>query len=436
VRSLRKSLTYGWIVTSALFIFRSLHTGDQFVISVVLPQIIDEFKISYTSAGLIFTATFFMAFALYPVWGYLFDRYSRRLLISISGVIWGVTTWLNAVPGTFLGFFVTRTLTGIDDAPPSGMNSLVSDYFPPKSRGKALGLINASSAFGALIGTVLGVVVGYALGWRVLFYITGGIGIVAALLVWIAVRDIARGSSEPELTGLEIKESAYRINLKEYLSLVKRKSLLFLNLQGFFGVFPWQVLQAWFFTYMMKERGFDEGVAMLVMLVLLVTMVAGSIVGGLLGDALFKRDLRGRAIVGALTVFLSAVTIYVTITWPMQDVVGFTVVGAITALILPMAGPNVSAAVTDVVEPEVRSSGDALLRVFEYGGSSAAPLISGYLADTFGLGMSILYVSVATWIVCGVLFTVLAFVIPHDILDLRKKMSQRAEKLKELPSSL
>ena len=57
-----------------------------------------------------------------------------------------------------------------------------------------------------------------------------------------------------------------------------------------------------------------------------------------------------------------------------------------------MAGPNVSAAVTDVVEPEVRSSGDALLRIFEYGGSSAAPLISGYLADKFGLGMGILCV--------------------------------------------
>jgi len=431
-----KSLRYGWFVATVLFLFRSFHTGDQFVISVVLPQILDEFRISYTSAGLIFTATFFMAFALYPVWGYLFDRYSRRALISVSGIIWGLTTWLNTVPRTFLGFFATRTLTGMDDAPPSGMNSLVSDYFPPKSRGKALGLINASGAFGALIGTILGVVIGYATGWRVLFYITGGIGIIGALLVYLTVRDITRGSSEPELSGLELKEGAYKIDLKEYLSLVKRKSLLFLNLQGFFGVFPWQVLQAWFFTYMIRERGFDEGTAMLVMLVLLVTMVAGNVAGGLLGDAFFRRDPRGRAIVGAVTVFLSAATIYLTVMWPRQDVIGFTIVGTITAFILPMAGPNVSAAVTDVVEPEARSSGDALLRVFEYGGSSTAPLISGYLADAFGLGMGILYVSFTTWMVCGILFTILAFVIPRDILDLRRKMSERAEKLKQHPSSL
>jgi predicted MFS family arabinose efflux permease len=286
------------------------------------------------------------------------------------------------------------------------------------------------------VGTILGVVVGYATGWRTLFYITGGIGILVALMVYFTVRDLPRGSSEPELRGLKIKEGVYRIDVREYLSLVKRKSLLFLNLQGFFGVFPWQVLQAWFFTYMIRERGFNEETALLVMLVLLVTMIIGNVVGGLLGDALFKRDLRGRVIVGAVTVFLSAVTIYMTVTWPTGDVMGFMLVGAVTAFILPMAGPNVSAAVTDVVEPEARSSGDALLRVFEYGGSSTAPLISGYLADAFGLGMGILYVSFTTWIACGVLFTVLAFVMPKDILSLRKKMSERAEALKQQPSSL
>ncbi|MGQ9781924.1 MAG: hypothetical protein ACUVQ8_06725 [Nitrososphaeria archaeon] len=71
---------------------------------------------------------------------------------------------MNVIPKTFLGFFVTRTFTGVDDTPPSVMNSLVSDYFPPKSRSKPFGLINAAGAFGALIGTVLGVMVGYLTG--------------------------------------------------------------------------------------------------------------------------------------------------------------------------------------------------------------------------------------------------------------------------------
>ncbi|MEM2153857.1 MAG: MFS transporter [Nitrososphaeria archaeon] len=424
------SLKYAWTVATILFIFRSLHTADIYVISVVLPQILEEFNITYTSGGAIFTATFAFSVLLYPVWGYLFDKYSRKLLISLSGILWGITTWLNTLPKNFEGFFVTRTLTGVDDTPPSGINSLISDYFPPKSRGKPLGLINATGAFGALIGTIVGVMIGYVYGWRYLFLVTGGIGIIMAFIVYLYVKDVPRGSSEPELAGLTLKEGLYRIKFREMFSLVKRPSLLFLNLQGFFGVFPWQCLQAWIFTYMLKERLFDETEAMVVMLIWLIVMVIGNLVGGAIGDLLFSRIYSGRAIVGAVDVFLSALTLYVTIIWPMEDIVGFTILGALASFILPMAGPNVSAAVTDVTEPEARSSADSLLRIFEFAGSSASPLIAGYLADSLGLGLSILYVSVSTWIVCGILFIVLAFVIPKDIIATRDKIRRRAELIK------
>lgn len=425
-------LKYAWFVAIVLFLFRSLHTADIYVISVVLPQILEEFQITYTGGGALFTATFAFSVLLYPVWGYLFDRYSRKTLISLSGILWGLTTWLNTIPRNFLGFFVTRTLTGVDDTPPSGINSLISDYFPPKSRGKPLGLINATGAFGALLGTVFGVMLGYVYGWRYLFLITGGIGILMAIIVYFSIKDIPRGSSEPELSGLTLKEGFYRIKFKEMFTLVKKPSLLFLNLQGFFGVFPWQCLQAWIFTYMLKERLFNESEAMMIMLIWLIAMIVGNLVGGAIGDSLFSRIACGRAVVGAVDVFLSALALYATIVWPVEDRVGFTVLGAVASFILPMAGPNVSAAVTDVTEPEVRSSADALLRIFEFAGSSAAPLIAGYLADFYGLGMSIVYVSVSTWTICGILFIALAFVIPRDIMEARNKMRSRAESLREL----
>ena len=52
-------------MAAMLFVFKSPHTADIFLISVVLPQILEEFNITYTVAGLIFTATSFMAVAFY-----------------------------------------------------------------------------------------------------------------------------------------------------------------------------------------------------------------------------------------------------------------------------------------------------------------------------------------------------------------------------------
>jgi MFS family permease len=427
------SLKYAWFVAIILFLFQSLHVADIYVISVVFPQILDEFQITYVYGGALITATTVLSVSLFPVWGYLFDRYSRRLLISIAGIIWGFTTWLNTLPRSFTEFFITRTLTGVDNTPPSGIESLIGDYFPPKKRGKPLGLIGATGATGALVGTILGVLIGYTYGWRFLFLITGGLGILTAIIVYLAVKDVPRGSSEPELAGLRIREELYRIRFREIFGPLKKPSMLFLSLQGFFGVFPWTTLQAWIFTYMLRERLFDEITALYAMFIWLVIMILGNFAGGAIGDALFSKTPRGRAIVGAVVVFLSALTIYITLTWPVEDVNGFIVLGAVTSFILPMAGPNVAASVTDVTQPEARSSAFSLLSIFESAGSSTAPLIAGYLADLYGLGFGILYISASTWVVCGIFFTVLALVIPRDISELRRLMRERAEKLKEGP---
>jgi sugar phosphate permease len=252
-----------------------------------------------------------------------------------------------------------------------------------------------------------------------------------AMAVYFLVRDIPRGSSEPELSGLELREELYKIKIKDLFTLIKKPSLLFLSLQGFFGVFPWQALTAWVVTYLIMERGFNEFQVMFTMSIWLIVMVLGNFIGGAIGDFLFSRNISGRAILGAVDVFLSALIIYIVIMWPSEDITGFIIAGSIACLIFPMAGPNVSASITDIMEPEARSSADSLLRIFETAGSSTAPLMVGYLADLYGLGLGILYVSTSTWIVCGLLFTILAFIIRKDIIHLRSKMRERAELFKK-----
>ena len=420
--------SYRWLVTIIFFIFLTFHQADRFIVSAVTPQLLDEFKVGYAEMGILFSATILVAVVLYPVWGYLYDRYSRRLLVSLAAIIWGFTTWINALSRTFQEFFGTRLATGVDDAAPPGIYSLIADYFEPEKRGRAMGVVSASGPLGAIIGSIIALsIVGSGLNWRYSFYLTGTIGIVVGVITYLAVRDVPRGVSEPELEGL-LETDIYRARLSELKLLLKNRSLILLYLQGFFGVFPWNAITFWIITYMEVERGMQPDMVMVVMVLWLVFMVIGNVVAGYIGDWFFKRNRRGRAIVGAIVVFLSALLIYLTMSSPTTT--EFLVFGVLTAFVIPMAGPNVVAAITDVTEPELRSSATAFLRFFENAGSALSPAIVGFIAEAHSLQYSITWISVSTWILCGVFFTILSIIIVGDIERLRRLMRERADQLK------
>ncbi|MGC9107041.1 MAG: spinster family MFS transporter [Infirmifilum sp.] len=419
---------YKWFVVAFFAIFLTLHQADRFIISAVAPNIEEEFKISHGQLGIVFSLTVLVAAVLYPLWGYLYDRYSRKILAGLAAAIWGFTTIFNALSRTFNEFFATRMATGIDDAAPPGIYSLVSDYFEPHQRGKAMGILNASGPLGSILGTILALTIvsaGYS--WRNAFYITGPIGILIGVLTILVIKDVPRGSSEPELEGL-LKEDIYKARASDLPKLLKNRSLLLLYLQGFWGVFPWNAITFWIITYMELERGLTPELVMLVMVLWLIAMTFGNITAGYLGDKLFKRTKRGRALLGAVVVLFSAILIYLTINSPTTD--EFLFFGLLTAFVIPMAGPNVVAAVTDVTEPELRSSATAYLRFFENIGSAVSPALTGILAEGLSLGKSITLVSVSTWLLCFVFFLALTIIIPKDIDRLRVLMQERKMELK------
>jgi len=273
-------------------------------------------------------------------------------------------------------------------------------------------------------------------GWRTLFFITGGLGIIAALLVYFFVKDVPRGKSEPEFAGLETV-GKYTINREMAARLIRRPSLLLLGLQGFFGVFPWNVLSFWIFRYLERERLFGAELIAVWLISSLVTMIFGIIVAGMLGDFLFKKTRKGRVLLSAVAVYLGALLIYITFTWPIEDVEGFLLWSVVAAFVIPMASPNVVATVFDITEPEARSTGLSILRWFENVGSAFAPMIVGVLAyRVFGtLGTASWVVCVSTWVVCGTLFTILIFRIDNDIERIRKLLAQRAETEKKRESA-
>ena len=416
-------MSYKWVVVIIFMLFTLFHNIDKNMIGYMTDLIMSDFKISHTEMGLVFTGALIISVVFQPLWGYLFDKYARNKLIALASLIWGFTTWLSILPRDFLSFLAARTSTGVDDLCYPGINSMLSDYFKPQERGKAYGIVSSAVFLGTLLGGIVALIVGRAMGWRTAYYLTGATGIVMALLIYLLVKEPFRGISEPEMEGLETI-STYKLSLEKFRSGLKRKTVIFLWLQNFFGIFPWQILTFWMFKYLLDIRMFSESYATILMTTWIGIMFLGNILGGVIGDLLFKYWKKGRVAFCCIIAFLSGIIIYIAIS--ASDPLCFIILACIASLLLPMAGPNVTATFYDVLEPEVRSVVPSIGGIFSNMGGAFAPLVAGVLADIYGLSFAIMIPSMITWFICSIFFLLATLYVEKDMEALRRVMRERA----------
>ena len=418
---------YRWFVIVVFFLFTLLHQTDRLMIGSMQVPIMGEFKISNSQWGLINTGALIVATILYPAWGYLYDRYARAKLLALAAFIWGSTTWLSSLMRAYVPFLATRASTGIDDSSYPGLYSLVADYFEPGLRGRVYGLLYVAQPIGYLLGMVLALMVAPLIGgWRSVFYITGGLGLVVAVLIFFGVREMPRGRAEPELEGVE-ELRQFRFSWAEAKLAVQKRSMWFIFAQGFAGQFPWNVITFFFFGYLIRERGYDNDSVLFTMAPVILVLASGYLLGGTLGDAVFKRTLNGRVLVSCTGVLLGAVFMFFALNTPHDQRTQFFILMCATAVFMPLSSPNVLATIYDVTLPEVRSTTLAAESLVEFSGAALAPLIAGIIADATSLETSILVTCLTAWLVCFGLYLGALFFVPRDILGLRAQLRQRAD---------
>jgi MFS transporter, Spinster family, sphingosine-1-phosphate transporter len=423
---MKNSASYKWFVVGVFLAFMLLHQADKLLIGQVLEDIQRDLRLDDAQAGLLGTGALVVAAICYPLWGYGYDRFARARLLALASFIWGATTSLSAVATTFPAFLVTRASTGVDDASYPGLYSLIADYFGPKTRGRVFGLLQLTAPVGFVLSLVLVLVLDPIIGWRNIFLLTGGLGIVVGLVILFGVRDVPRGSAEPELAGMA-EIAVHRFDWAAARGLLHKRSLLPLFAQGFFGVFPLNVITFWFFTYLGRERQYDDSAIFPIMAGAVVAMAIGAFCGGLLGDRLFQRTARGRLLVSTTGVITSTVLLFITLSLPFGTTpLVFGLMLALTAFFVLFSGSNVAATIQDITLPEVRSTALSVQYFVENIGAALAPLLVGTLSVTMGLQAAILLVCTVTYALGGLFLVLAVWRVPGDVHDLRDQMALRA----------
>jgi MFS family permease len=417
---------YRWFVVAIFFAFMLLHQSDKLLIGPLTSSIMETFHIDEVQMGAVFTGALLVNAIMYPIWGYLYDRYGRAKLLSLASFIWGSTTWLSAIAPTYPSFLAARASTGIDDSSYPGLYSLISDYFGPQVRGRIYGILQLSQPLGYMVGLIVAMLLGELIGWRAIFYITGSLGLLIALIIFFGVKEAPRGKSEPEMAGLE-QIGIYKFDKKIALGLFRKRSLILLFMQGFVGVFPWNVITYWFFRYLETERNYSSEAVFTTMAPAVLVLASGYFVGGAIGDYFFKRTSRGRVLTAMVGVLLGAIFLTMTMSVPIANQGLFSIMLIITALFIPFASANVISTVFDITLPEVRSTALAIQYFIENIGAALSPLLAGIIAKNSSLHLAILVICVSAWLVGSLFLALTAYLVPQDIKTLRNQMRERAE---------
>lgn len=430
---MKRSSNYRWVILGVFFFFMLLHQTDKMLINPMATQIYREWHLTDTQWGAISTAALIVGSLFYPLWGFLYDRYSRSKLLALASLIWGSTTWLSAVAPTYKTFLASRASTGIDDSSYPGLYSLIADYFVPGVRGKIYGLLQLTQPLGYMIGLILATTIAVSIGWRNIFFVTGGLGILMALIIFLFVKDIPRGSAEPEFENTD-QVGNYHFEWSKIKEIVSKKSLIMMDLQGFFGAFPWNTIIAFMFIYLAEERGYIESEILMTMGPAIMVLASGFFIGGAAGDFFFKKTRKGRILVAFFGVLFGAILLFFTLNIPIEEKALFAVMMAITALFIPISSANVTSTVNDVALPEIRSTALAVQYFIESSGAALAPLITGIIADALREAnnprprqTAILIICITAWFFCGIFYLITTRYIKGDIEELHQQLKARAE---------
>lgn len=407
--------------------------GEGQALSVLFPTLQAIWGLSYSNLGVISTIRNLLQSISSPFWGYISDKISRKSVILFGTGIWGLWTVAVGLTQNFGQLLVIRAISGIGlGCLMPATFSIMSDTFPPKDRGKALGLMEATGVFGIIIATLgLGFLATPDL-WRWGFFFLGGFSVLSGLMVWFLVDEPVRGEAEPELAGKITREDAkkFGLQLSDLPKVLKIPTIWVAIGQGLAGSMPWVVMGSFLITWLVNDRNIPSKNATLVFAGIVVGTVISNIIGGFLGDWAEQVNPKyGRTMIGQISIISGIPLTYILFTqtenWSLW---GIITLSFFTALMISWPGKGAKEPMMQgVVPPELRGTAFSMTTFIESGFAAVAGVIAGSLADRIGLSQALIWTVPFPWIICAALFSLFYITYPKDSENLRNLMAERAK---------
>ena len=358
----------------------------------LLPIIGNELGLSFSQIGFIMSCQYIAGAVANVPGGVIVDTVGRKGLLMAISLFWvGFPYLLMSFTHSYVMLILCVVMVGVGNSlwHPTAIPTLAQTY--PQRKGFVLSLHgmggNAGDAIAPLVvGALLAVFT-----WREVVVLNVLPGIVVSLLLLVFLGSLQLGRKKAAGTATESTSQ----NLASYVDglkvLLRNRSLLLLSTSGAFRSMTQNALLTFLPLFLAREMGYSPWHTGLAMALLQVAGLMAAPVAGHLSDQLGRRSVTlGTMAMTALVLLLMAFM------GPSHVFVFFI---ALLGFFLYALRPVLQAWLLDTTPKSMGGSSVGILFGAQSLGSSVAPLIGGWIADSQGLAATFYFL--AFTIVCA-----------------------------------
>ena len=413
------------------------------------------------------------------IWGYYTDRIDRGKIIMGGAFLSTVGFLFSAFCTDFNQLLIARLITGagMGCVMPVGI-SILGDIVPPEERAGWFGFLAIFSSLSNAAGNGMSAFLGPLnllkgrYGWQFPFIVLSVFAVgVSVMLIFVRLPEV--GSKEEDLAQLQAIEEleyGYQINKKELIKMLQKPTNKYLILNGFFSIIPGTILVFVLITTLSDPtegmlRALPPEIRTQVSTIMAglvgIGYLLGNIVLSKLGDVVYQKNKRNRALLALITQVLAIPLVILMIYMltpisldnmpkypdpiPNNEVTGF-IIDTLFAIfqnypqyvwffIFSFLGsffgagfvPNKNAIMVDVNLPEHRGTATSFFQLTEQLGKSLTLLLASALIILLGSYKNMLYISMLFWIPSALLWYLTSLKIQKDLDDKAMLLRERTQ---------
>lgn len=284
-----------WIVVTVIYLLAVITIVDRVAISSAKRDIASELALTDVQFGWVFAAfTIGYAILMAPS-GWMADRFGPRRFLAAIVCIWSALTVTTGLVSGFASLIAVRLAFGLAEAGayPAASRAIYA-WLPVRERGRALGIMNAGSRFGAAIGLPIASSLIVAFGWRQCFLVLGAVSTCWAIgwFAWFRDDPSRHGSVGPrELEAIRRDRPAAPPARGEWRRVVFSKAGALLLFQYFASNFTFFLVYSWMLPHLQQHFGLDPVRAGIYAGLPMYCGTAAAALGGFAVDLLHRRGL-------------------------------------------------------------------------------------------------------------------------------------------------